>query len=294
MRKALLSILIAMLGLSAQAQVVYWNMPTTADQVAYGRGSYLISREPQGMMINASSLGFLKYRSFSASGIQWWQDVYGGSATAMLPFGRMGSAGFSLGYWSLGTVTGYTEDGRPLGTIQSQASNLGLAYGLVLYNAWGLGISLKGSRLELPDRNDWGWASDLSLTYKRGALSGVLIASDLGPDYPKNNDIKYPLSTVYMAGAGYALWGGKACGSFQYNIRESEKGYPGLALSIAPLPNLILKAGYDDVPELSDRSPFGFGMEVNKIGKRDLNVSYGFRSYGNLGNIQAITMGVCF
>ncbi|MBU1355577.1 MAG: hypothetical protein KJ620_03345 [Candidatus Edwardsbacteria bacterium] len=283
-----------MLAQTAQAQLLYWNLPTTAEQVVFGQGCFLQSREPQGLMQNPSSLGFIKYRTLSASGIQWWLDVYGGSASAVLPVRRYGTVSFSLGYWSLGTMAGYSEDGRPVGTVQSQASNLGLGYGLVMADAWGLGLALKSSRLNLPDRYDWGWSSDIALTYKRGLITGSLMVKDLGPNYPKNNDIRYPQNTVYMAGAGAAYLDGKVSGSVQYNIRKEEGGYPSLSLEIAPLSSLNLKIGYEKVPELTDRSPLGFGIEINKLGRRDLSVAYGYRSYGDLGNIQALTMGISF
>ena len=283
-----------MLAQTAQAQLLYWNLPTTAEQVVFGQGCFLQSREPQGLMQNPSSLGFIKYRTLSASGIQWWLDVYGGSASAVLPVRRYGTVSLSLGYWSLGTMAGYSEDGRPVGTVQSQASNLGLGYGLVMADAWGLGLALKSSRLNLPDRYDWGWSSDIALSYKRGLIIGSLMVKDLGPDYPKNNDIRYPLNTVYMAGAGAAYLDGKVSGSVQYNIRKEEGGYPSLSLEIAPLSSLNLKIGYEKVPELTDRSSLGFGIEINKLGRRDLSVAYGYRSYGDLGNIQALTMGISF
>ncbi|HAD81584.1 MAG: hypothetical protein A2509_12000 [Candidatus Edwardsbacteria bacterium RIFOXYD12_FULL_50_11] len=282
------------LAQTVQAQLLYWGLPTTAEQVAFGQGCLLQSREPQGLMHNPSSLGFIKYRTLAASGIQWWQEVYGGSASAVLPVRGYGTASLGLGYWSLGTMAGYSEDGRPMGTVQSQATNLGLGYGLVLDDAWGLGLALKSSRLNLPDRYDWGWSSDIALSYKRGLITGSLMVKDLGPDYPKNNEINYPLNTVYLAGAGAAYFEGKVSGSVQYNIRKEEGGYPSLSLEVAPLSGLDLKIGYEKVPELADRSPLGFGIEIDKLGRRDLSVTYGYRSYGDLGHIQALTMGISF
>ncbi|MDQ7799116.1 MAG: hypothetical protein RDU76_09290 [Candidatus Edwardsbacteria bacterium] len=282
------------LAQAARAQLLYWDLPTTAEQVAFGQGCLLQSREPQGLMHNPSSLGFIKYRVLAASGIQWWQEVYGGSSSAVLPAGRYGTVSLGLGYWSLGTMAGYSEEGRPMGTVQSQATNLGLGYGLVLADTWGLGLALKSSRLNLPDRYDWGWSSDIALSYKRGLITGSLMVKDLGPDYPRNNDIKYPLNTAYLAGAGAAYFEGKVSGSVQYNIRKEEGGYPSLSLEAAPLSGLKLKIGYEKVPELADRSPLGLGIEIDKLGRRDLSVAYGYRSYGDLGRIQALTMGISF
>ncbi len=294
MKKIIIISWAVMLAQTVQAQLLYWDMPTTAEQVVFGEGCLLQSREPQGLLQNPSSLGFIKYRTLSASGIQWWQEVYGGSASAALPVRRYGTASFSLGYWSLGTVSGYTEDGQPMGTLQSQASNLGLGYGLVMADAWGLGLNLKASRLNLPDRYDWGWSSDIALMYKRGLLSGSLMVKDLGPDYPRNNDIRYPQNTAYVAGVRAEYLAGKVSGSVQYNIRKEEGGYPSLSLESYPLTSLSLKIGYEKIPELADRSPLGLGMELKKLGRRDLSVAYGYRSYGDLGNIQALSMGISF
>lgn len=294
MKRFLIIAWAAMLVQTTHAQLLYWDLPTTAEQVAFGQGCFLQSREPQGLMQNPSSLGFIKYRTLAASGIQWWQEVYGSSASAVLPVRRYGTVSLSLGYWSLGTLAGYSDDGRPTGTVQSQASNLGLGYGLVLADAWGLGLALKTSRLNLPDRYDWGWSSDIALSYKSNLFTGSLMVKDLGPDYPRNNDIRYPLNTAYLAGAGATYFEGKISGSVQYNFRKEEGGYPSLSLEIAPLSSLNLKIGYEKVPELADRSPLGLGIEINKLGRRDLSVAYGYRSYGDLGHIQAISMGISF
>lgn len=278
----------------AQAQLIYWNMPTSAEQVVYGQGCLIQSETPQGLMQNPAALGFIRYRNFSTSGIQWWQEVYGCSAGFLQPAGKFGTTSLSLGYWSLGTITEISEEGQPLGTIQSQAVNIGLGYGLVLYDTWGLGLDLKVSRLNLPGRYDWGWGSDLALSYKRGRYTGNLLVRDLGPDFPKNNDIRSPLNTYYIAGLKAVFLKGKLCGSVQYNLPKEGSSYPGLSIDISPVPAFSLKLGYENDPRAEERSPLGVGLEIKKLGRTDLSVIYGFRSYGVLGYTQAITMGICF
>jgi len=280
-------------GLS-QAQLTYWNMPTSAEQAAYGQGCLIQSETPQGMMQNPASLGFIRYRSFTASGIQWWQEVYGCSAGFLQPAGRYGTLALNLGYWSLGTITEISDGGQPLGTIQSQAVNIGLGYGLVLYDAWGFGLDLKASRLNLPGRYDWGWGSDLALSYKKDRYTGSLLVRDLGPDYPKNTDLRYPLNTFYIAGLKAVFLKGKLSGSLQYNLSEEGRSFPGISVEISPLTALSLKLGYENDPRAEERSPLGLGLEIKKLGRADLSVVYGFRSYGVLGDVQAITMGICF
>ena len=279
---------------SGYCQVLYWNMPTTPEQVTYGSGTISKSTEPYGLEINPASLGFIKHRAIRASGIQWWQDVYGGSANVLLPLEKIGTVYMSLGYWSLGSITEMTEEGQPLGTIQSQAANLLLCFGTVLSGAFGVGIDIKGSRLDLPDRYDWGWAADLALQYRRGIFNGILAVKDLGPDNPVNNDIRYPLNTTYVAGINFRYFENMLKGSLQYNMLKEGESYPAFALEISPFTNFSLNLGYDKQKNISERSPLGLGMEIRQLGKRDLMVAYGYRSFGALGNIHSIAMGINF
>jgi hypothetical protein len=294
MKRYLILIAIVSICSAASGQIIYWNMPTTADQATYGGVCRMMSESPQGLSINPSYLGFIKYRQVMASGMQWWQEVYGSSASASLPFKGWGTFSVSIGYWSLGSMTGYTEDGIPQGTIQSQATNLGLGYGLALYDSWGIGISIKATRYNQPERYDWGWASDLAIAYKRNNLTGSIMIQDLGPEYPKNSDIQYPLNTEYVAGLKADYFDGLISGILQYSIPKEGDTYPGVGLEINPLPSLAVKLGYEDLPEYDERSPLGVGIEIKKLGRRDMSVSYGYRSYGNLGKIQAVSMGISF
>ncbi|MBI5805036.1 hypothetical protein HZA73_03220 [candidate division TA06 bacterium] len=278
----------------AQAQLIFWNMPASAEQVIFGQGYLVQSEAPQGLMQNPAALGFIRYRNFSASGIQWWQDVYGCSAGYTQPAGKSGTFAVNMSYWSLGTVTEISDGGQPLGTIQSQSVNAGLGYGLVVYQTWGLGLDVKASRLNLPGRYDWGWSSDLAVSYKRDRYTGSILIRDLGPDYPRNNEIRYPLNTLYIVGLKAVFMKGKLSGSLQYNLPNDGRSYPSLSLEIAPTPAFSLKLGYENDPASEERSPLGLGLEVKKLGRTDLSVIYGYRSYGVLGNIQALTMGIDF
>lgn len=289
----LLIVIISVAG-NGFSQVLYWNMPSTPEQVTYGSGIISKSTEPYGLEINPAALGFIKYRTVKASGIQWWQDIYGGSADILLPIKRYGTLSLNMGYWSLGSITEMTEEGQPMGTIQSQAANLLVGFGTVLSGVFGIGIDIKGSRLDLPDRYDWGWAADLALQYRRGALNGILTVKDLGPDNPVNNDIQYPLNTAYVAGINFRYFENILKGALQYSVFTEGESYPALALEISPMDNLSLNVGYDKQKYISERSPLGLGMELRQLGKRDLMVAYGYRSYGALGNINSISMGINF
>lgn len=278
----------------AQAQLIYWNMPASAEQVVFGQGCLIQSEMQQGLLLNPAPLGFVRYRNFSASGIQWWQDVYGCSAGFTQPAKNYGTFAMSLSYWSLGTVTEISDGGQPLGTIQSQSISVILGYGLAVYQTWGLGLDLKASRLNLPGRYDWGWSSDLAVSYKRDNYTGSIMIRDLGPDYPRNSNISYPLNTSYIAGLKAVFLKGKLSGSLQYSLPRDGRSYPSVSVDITPVPAFSLKLGYENDQELEERSPLGLGVEVRKLGRTDLSVIYGFRSYGVLGNIQALTMGIYF
>lgn len=293
MRKLLVMLWLALVASQGYSQVLYWDLPASPDRVALGDGSFFLPLTQTGASQNPAYLGMAKCRWLSAAGTQWWQEVYAGSADAIEPFGRWGAASLSLGYWSLGSVTRIDDDGQPLGTIQSQASLLGLGYGLALDQRWMAGIYARASRLGLPDRYDWGWSSDVAMGYRQGIFLASMVARNLGPEYPRNNEVRRPLPSQYTVGLRASLLGNRAAGSLHYS-RSDGQGYPGLSLEYSPIRELSLKLGYERDPVREERSPLGLGLEVMRLGQRDLSIGYGFRSFGGLGQVHSISLGACF
>lgn len=293
MRKLLVSLWIALSACHGFSQVLYWDLPASPDRVALGDGAFFLPLTQPGASQNPAYLGMAKCRWLSAAGTQWWQEVYAGSADAIVPCGRWGAASLSLGYWSLGSVTKIGDDGQPRGTIQSQASLLGLGYGLALDQRWIAGIYARASRLGLLERYDWGWSSDVALGYRRGIFLASLVARNLGPEYPRNSEIRRPLPSQFTVGLRASLLEGRAAGSLHYS-RGDGQGCPGLSLEYSPIRELSLRLGYERDPVREERSPLGLGLEIRRLGQRDLSINYGFRSFGGLGQIHALSLGACF
>lgn len=56
----------------------------------------------------------------------------------------------------------------------------------------------------------------------------------------------------------------------------------------------ILRLGYDGDDTKPERSQLGLGLCFKQAGKQDYSVEYGYRSWGQLGTIQAVSVGMSF
>jgi hypothetical protein len=129
--------------------------------------------------------------------------------------------------------------------------------------------------------------------YRQGIFLASMVARNLGPEYPRNNEVRRPLPSQYTVGLRASLLGNRAAGSLHYS-RSDGQGYPGLSLEYSPIRELSLKLGYERDPVREERSPLGLGLEVMRLGQRDLSIGYGFRSFGGLGQVHSISLGACF
>ncbi|MDI6738881.1 MAG: hypothetical protein QME74_00775 [Candidatus Edwardsbacteria bacterium] len=300
MRNFVSVILVAALALSALAgaqnsAVLYWNMPTSPAQLAHGAGTLIMGDEPQGMSVNPAGLAAMKWRSVSTCGVQWWGGVYGGSVGAVLPVGKkLGVAGVSLSYWTLGAIAAYDDRGNPLGNISAQAVCGRLDYGYELFSGFSAGAGIKFFNLILPDRRDFGYAFDLGAEYRWRFLAANMQLRDLGPKYPVNNANRDKLPAIASTGARASLWKDRIVVGAQLNARTGERPYPTLGLDAAPIPLISARLGYSGEKNKDQMSRLGFGLGVHTTGKQDYDIEWGYRSFGNLGFVQSLTLGMNF
>ena len=295
---ALIALTIILAAAAAAAQgnsaVYYWNMPTTASQLAYGAASLTMDAAPQGLAVNPAALAFVKWKSVNTGGVQWWGDIYGGSATATLPLRKWGAASAGLGYWTLGAVTAIDDRGNPLGNISAQAIAGNVGWGRLLFEGLALGVNLKFANLMMPQQRDLGLAADLGGEYRWRFLAANLQLRDVGPNYPVNSDVRAKLPTVFSAGLRANLWQDRIALAAQLNARTYEQPFAALALEVTPIPLVSARLGYSGDRDKDQMSPLGLGLAVHTTGKQDYQVEYGYRSYGRLGQVQALSLGMSF
>jgi hypothetical protein len=300
MRNFILFICVSTLSLSALAAaqnsaVLFWNMPTSPAQLAHATGTSAMGDEPQGLSVNPAGLAAVKWRSVTTSGVQWWGGVYGGSVCAVLPVGKkLGVASVSLGYWTLGTMAAIDDRGNPLGNISAQAICGGLDYGYELFYGFSAGAGLKFANLILPDRRDLGVAFDLGTVYRWRFVTASLQVRDIGSKYPVNGTGRAKLPAVLAAGARAALFKERITLGAQVNARTGERPYPTVGLELTPITLITARVGYSGEKDKAQMSPFGFGLAVHTTGKQDYAIEYGYRSFGDLGYAQALSLGINF
>ncbi len=297
MRRIALPLLAWLLALTAGAPAqynLYWEMPTTPGGLSLGAASLLISTQPEGLAINPASLAEARWRSVRASGLQWWQDIYAGSVTGSLPAGSLGHLGLGLGYWSFGSIPALGPMGEPRGSIESRSFLWGVGLGRNLFGIINTGLALKGYTLMMPDRKDWSWAGDVSCQYGFRFLTGTFLVRNLGPKFPVNNQIKFDLPTSANIGLSARLWNDRLSSGLLWTMLRSSAPVLSSAAAIRPIRFLEINLGYDNDQTKPQRSSLGFGLAVTTTGLQDYRVEYGYRSYGALGNVHAVSLGMDF
>jgi hypothetical protein len=290
--------MVALVAAAADAQgnsaVYYWNMPTTASQLVYGAGSLTMDQDAQGLTINPAALAYVKWRSLTSGGVQWWGDIYGGSVNGTLPLKKLGAVGAGLGYWTMGAIPAIDALGKPLGNIRAEAITGNLGYGCLLFSGFALGANVKFSNFIMPQRRDLGLAVDLGSEYRWRFLAANLQLRDLGPKFPINGSARAKLPTAFSAGLRAGLMQERVALAAQLNARTSERPFATLGLELTPLPLVSARIGYSNEHDKDQMSPLGFGLAVHTTGKQDYRVEYGFRSFGRLGDIHAVSLGMNF
>ena len=274
--------------------VMPWNQATSPAEIALSGAVLSMISEPQGLSVNPALLSGVKWRGVNSSGVLWPLDIYGGSVSGVLPAAKAGVLAAGISYWNYGLLNAYDRLGSQLGTINPQAVSALLGFGRKLYSGLSGGINLKGSMSSIGSNKDYSWASDLALCYDFKYLSANVQLRDAGPRYPVNDSLKHDLLKTFSAGIKKTFFREQLAICLQADAVETQKWHPLLGLEYSPLKALTLRLGYDGDDAKPERSKFGLGFCFKQTGKQDYTVEYGYRSWGQLGTVQAISLGMSF
>lgn len=294
-RLLMAAVLAASLASVAPAQYsLYWELPSTPGDLSLGLAGLAVSDAPEGLGFDPSVLSEVGWRTARASALQWWQDVYAGTFSGALPVKPLGTAGFALGYWSLGSMTALSQQGEPLGSIEPKSVLWEAALGRRIFSGLGLGLAAKGYSLIMPDRKDWGWAVDAGARYHYRFLTGMAAARNLGPKYPVNSAYRFDLPASADLGLAASLLGNRAEAGLVFTASKGREPVVSAGLEIKPFSFAGLRLGLDNDDSKPERSPLGLGLALMTTGAQDYSVEYGYRSYGALGDVHAFSVGVDF
>jgi len=288
---------LALMGLAsplAAQYSLYWDLPTTPGNLSLGMASLAVSPEPEGLVVNPAWLSEVRWRTARASGLQWWQEIYAGSFSGAVPVKPLGTAGLSLGYWSFGSMAALGPQGEPLGNFESQSLLWGLGLGRRILAGLAAGLYLKGYSLMMPERKDWGWGLDAGAQYRHRFLTGTLLARNLGPRYPVNNAVRFDLPASVNLGVGAGLAGQRIVAGLVFTSAKGQRPFVSAGVEVLPASFAGLRLGYDTDDSKPERSPLGLGVSMRTTGTQDYSVEYGYRSYGVLGDVHAISLGMSF
>jgi hypothetical protein len=271
-----------------------WEFPTSPAELAWGNAALSLAYPPRGMTVNPAMLSQIKWREFCGSGILWFQGTSGGSMNGVLPLGGWGTSAAAISYWDYGQLERYSEMGLPQGSLNPYAASAAFSYGANVYQKLSLGLSFKGSLQSLEDSKEYQLGTDLSSAYRFKYALVNLMLRNWGPKYPLGDSLKYDLPLTVSCGAAANLFKDKLKAALQINNAKGGDWYPSAAVAVSPWPVLALRAGYDGRPDAVADSRIGFGLSVNQTGQQDYSLEYGYRSFGDLGTVHAVSIGMSF
>lgn len=292
---SIMALVAALLSTPTLAQYsLYWELPITPGGLSLGSASLVVSDMPEGFSFDPSALSGIGWRTARASALQWWQDVYAGAFSGAVPVRPLGTAGFSMGYWSLGSMTAFSPQGQVLGSLEPRSLLWGVGLGRRIIPPLGIGLAAKGYSLIMPDRKDWGWALDAGARFNHSFIKVLASARNLGPSYPVNSAQRFDLPATADLGLGAILLGNKVEAGLVFSASKGREPVISTGLEIRPLSFVALRLGWDNDDSKPERSPLGLGLAVHSTGAQDYSVDYGYRSYGLLGQVHAVSIGIDF
>jgi hypothetical protein len=290
----LIALLTAFSANMLQGSSLPWGQATSPAEIALSDAVLSLNPEPQGLSVNSALLSGVKWRGVNSSGVLWPLDIYGGSVSGVLPMAKAGALAAGISYWNYGQLKAYDRLGSQLGTINPQAFSTLLSYGRRLYNGLSGGISLKGAMSSIGSNKDYSWCTDLALCYDFDLLTANVQLSDIGPRYPVNDTLKNDLLKTFSTGVRKTFFDEQLAVALQADAVETQKLHMLLGVEYSPLKAITFRLGYDGDDSKPERSKLGLGFCFKQTGKQDYMVEYGYRSWGQLGAVQAISLGMSF
>jgi hypothetical protein len=274
--------------------VMPWNQPTSPAEIALSDAVLSLISEPQGLSVNPSFLPGVKWKGVNSSGVIWPLDIYGGSVSGVLPLAKLGVAAAGISYWNYGQLNAYDRLGNQTGTINPQAVSVLLGFGRRIYGQLCGGINFKGSRSSIGNNDDYSWGADLAFNYDFSILQATILLRDIGPRYPVNDSLKYDMLKTFSAGIKKSFLKDQLTLGLQLNATETKKWHPLAGIEYSPLKAITIRFGYDGDDTKPERSKLGLGFTFKQTGKQDYAVEYGYRSWGQLGTVQALALVMSF
>lgn len=292
MSRALLLILLTGPALGAETGA-FLKIPAGARAVGLGSAYTALADDASSPAWNPAGLAALRTSELTATHAEMFEGLRHEFLAAAAPT-RLGTLGLSAELLTQGSLEGRDAQGKPAGSFAASDRAFTLALGRGL-GAFRLGGGVRFVESTLADATARTAAVDLGAQAGAGTVFGAplglgLAVRNLGPGL-KYAAGREPLPTTVSAGAALRLSAGLAL-AFDWRWRpNADKSEFGLGTEYAVLSGVALRAGYAAAKTGAGISRFGglaagLGLKAGRIG-----LDYAFTPFGELGNVQRLSLG---
>ena len=314
MRKiALVLILLASLAPAARAadtSAAFLKIGVGARPIAMGNAYTGVADDINALAWNPAGLSQLSQKEMGATSALMFGDIQYDFVGYAQPLtgksgGNYGTLGLGAQYLSQGTIQGRDANRQVTGNFTGTDMALNLAYSRALNSEFRLGANMKYISSSIQTESASSFAVDLGGMYRTpvaGLTLGVAV-QNIGPGM-KFLDQTNPLPLSMAVGAGYHLGSGLMLAMDVKTLPNEKRTTVSLGTEYAAFSTLSLRAGYliaaaagtqagstAVTEQLGQMSGIGAGFGL-KMGIYRLD--YAFTPFGELGNVQRISLGARF
>lgn len=300
MSASFLALLLAALWAAPAAAgetAAFLKIPAGARAVGLGSAYTALADDAAAAAWNPAGLGRLSKQEVTATHAEMFAGLRHEFLAAAAPT-RLGTLGLAGELLTQADLEGRDAQGRPTGAFAASDRAVTLALGSSL-GRFHLGGGAHFIESALADTTARTVAFDAGAQAKAGALLGVplslgLVVRNLGPglDYGGGRE---PLPTTVSAGAAARLPAGLTLAADWRWRPHAKKAEVGIGTEYAVLSGVAVRAGYASAaagrggaPAAGGLTGLGAGLGM-RIGRMALD--YAFTPFGELGNVQRLSLG---
>jgi len=287
-KAAITSILILLPGLTCYASgpgttgANFLKIGVGARATAMGEALTALADDATALYWNPAGLAQLRERELSTMYNMHFQEIKQGYVSLAFPLSK-GTVGLGVNYVDMGEIEGRDEYGNPTGNFGASDIQSLLGYANKISPKLMLGISAGMLQDTIAGDKKTAYLCSGGILFKPTELISIGLAcqnigSKLGED---------PLPLTIRGGIAARLKSISLEADIVKPMDDDMYYCAGLEWWIANI--VALRAGYRTGRDIGSGISAGLGLKISKI-----NLDYAYVPYGDLGNIQRISLGIKF
>lgn len=261
-----------------------------AKPVALGESYVAVADDSNAVYWNPAGLGFQTIAQVNFSHLSSWQDTNYEFLSMAMPVWKKGNIGFSLAYFSHGTIAGWDEYGNSTKEFSAGDILAGISVGQKLSNKFGIGTTLKLINSWISDYSAAALACDVGSLWKlSNSFSAGLNVQNIGFNKLRFNNEGDSLPLNFKIGIAYKH-GDSLLFPVDLNIPANSPVNFGIGgeYTIKSSFDFSLRTGYKTSSLLrTDWFTAGIG-----IGYSSYNLDYVFIPAGELGFTHRVSLSI--